>query len=102
VCRAVPTVYAVLGQLPVDADLSSLAYAVVGASPLPSAVRDRFEAHTGVPLCEGYGLTEATCASARKPARSASACPTSASKPFNGEKRRDVFGFRGDGRTRRQ
>ena len=38
---------------------------MVGASPLPAAVRDAFQAHTGVPLLEGYGLTEATCASAR-------------------------------------
>lgn len=61
----VPTVYAVLSQLPVDADISSLRYAMVGASPLPPAVRDGFHAHTGVPLVEGYGLTEATCATAR-------------------------------------
>ena len=38
---------------------------IVGASPLPAAVRDGFQAHTGVTLIEGYGLTEATCASAR-------------------------------------
>ncbi|PBC71070.1 fatty-acyl-CoA synthase [Streptomyces sp. TLI_235] len=62
---AVPTVYAVLAQIPVDADLSTLRFAAVGASPLPAAVRAAFEHHTGVPLCEGYGLTEATCASAR-------------------------------------
>ncbi|MGW4063459.1 acyl-CoA synthetase [Amycolatopsis sp. NPDC004747] len=62
---AVPTVYAVLAQCPVDADISSLRYAMVGASPLPAAVRDGFQAHTGVTLVEGYGLTEATCASAR-------------------------------------
>ncbi len=61
----VPTVYSVLAQIPVDADISSLKFAVVGASPLPPAVRDAFESHTGVGLCEGYGLTEATCASAR-------------------------------------
>jgi len=62
---AVPTVYAVLTQLPVDADISSLRYALVGASALPAAVRRDFESHTGVPLVEGYGLTEATCASVR-------------------------------------
>ena len=28
-------------------------------------MRDGFQAHTGVTLLEGYGLTEATCASAR-------------------------------------
>ncbi|MET8997839.1 acyl-CoA synthetase [Amycolatopsis sp. NPDC004169] len=62
---AVPTVYAVLAQCPVNADISSLRYAMVGASPLPAAVREGFQAHTGVALVEGYGLTEATCASAR-------------------------------------
>jgi fatty-acyl-CoA synthase len=61
----VPTVYAVLAQCPVDADISSLRFAMVGASPLPAAVRDGFQAHTGITLVEGYGLTEATCASAR-------------------------------------
>jgi fatty-acyl-CoA synthase len=61
---AVPTVYTVLAGCPVDADISSLRYAVVGASPLPQAVRDGFEAATGIQLVEGYGLTEATCASA--------------------------------------
>ena len=62
---AVPTVYAVLAGCPVDADISSLRFAMVGASPLPQAVRASFESATGVPLVEGYGLTEATCASAR-------------------------------------
>jgi acyl-CoA synthetase (AMP-forming)/AMP-acid ligase II len=61
---AVPTVYSVLAGCPVDADISSLQYAVVGASPLPQAVRDGFESATGIELVEGYGLTEATCASA--------------------------------------
>ncbi|GAB2552930.1 acyl-CoA synthetase [Nocardia heshunensis] len=62
---AVPTVYAVLAQCPINADITSLRYAMVGASPLPLAVRDNFQLHTGVTLVEGYGLTEATCASAR-------------------------------------
>ncbi|WP_280364122.1 acyl-CoA synthetase [Nocardia wallacei] len=62
---AVPTVYAVLAQCPIDADISTLRYAMVGASPLPPAVRESFQRHTGVTLVEGYGLTEATCATAR-------------------------------------
>jgi fatty-acyl-CoA synthase len=61
----VPTVYNALANIPVDADISSLTLVIVGAAPLPRAVADRWLAHTGVPLCEGYGLTEATCASAR-------------------------------------
>ena len=61
---AVPTVYSVLAGCPVDADIRSLRLAVVGASPLPQAVRNGFESATGVRLVEGYGLTEATCVSA--------------------------------------
>ncbi len=61
---AVPTVYSVLAGCPIDADISSLRFAVVGASPLPQAVRDGFESATGIRLVEGYGLTEATCVSA--------------------------------------
>lgn len=61
---AVPTVYAALADHPVDADISSLRHGIVGASPLPRAVRQRFERDIGVTLVEGYGLTEATCASA--------------------------------------
>jgi fatty-acyl-CoA synthase len=61
----VPTVYAALADIPVDADISSLELPIVGAAPLPPAVGEAFEARTGIALCEGYGLTEGTCASAR-------------------------------------
>ena len=60
---AVPTVYSALTQVPVDADISSLTVPIVGAAPLPSAVREGFARHAGRRLLEGYGLTEATCAS---------------------------------------
>ena len=60
---AVPTVYGTLARLPVDADISSLRLPIVGASPLPSALREGFARRTGARLLEGYGLTEATCAS---------------------------------------
>lgn len=62
---AVPTVYAVLSQVPVDADISVLKYPVVGAAPLPASVAEGFAKHTGAELFEGYGLTEGTCASSR-------------------------------------
>jgi fatty-acyl-CoA synthase len=62
---AVPTVYATLAASPVNANISSLRHAMVGASPLPAAVRAGFETATGVTLIEGYGLTEATCVSVR-------------------------------------
>ena len=60
---AVPTVYGTLAQVPVDADIAALRLPIVGASPLPASVREDFAAHTGRRLLEGYGLTEATCAS---------------------------------------
>ncbi|MFE7032680.1 AMP-binding protein, partial [Streptomyces sp. NPDC057621] len=60
---AVPTVYAYLAAVPVDADIGSLTTAVVGAAPLPDAVRKAFAEATGLELLEGYGLTEGTCAS---------------------------------------
>jgi fatty-acyl-CoA synthase len=59
---AVPTVYGTLAQVPVDADISTLRVPIVGASPLPASVREDFAAHSGRRLLEGYGLTEATCA----------------------------------------
>ena len=59
---AVPTVYGTLAQVPVDADIAALRVPIVGASPLPASVRDAFARHTGRHLLEGYGLTEATCA----------------------------------------
>jgi Acyl-CoA synthetases (AMP-forming)/AMP-acid ligases II len=59
---AVPTVYGTLAQVPVDADISHAAAADRGAAPLPASVREDFAAHTGRRLLEGYGLTEATCA----------------------------------------
>ena len=62
---AVPTVYATLRRSRSTHTSAACALPMVGASPLPAAVRDAFQAHTGVRLLEGYGLTEATCASAR-------------------------------------
>jgi fatty-acyl-CoA synthase len=64
---AVPTVYGALAQAPVDADISSLRIPIVGAAPLPSAVREAFARRAGQRLLEGYGLTEATCASTFSP-----------------------------------
>ena len=62
---AVPTTYSVLAGVPVDADISSLKLTITGAAPLPVAAREAFAACTGLELCSGYGLTEATCASSR-------------------------------------
>lgn len=65
---AVPTVYASLLEVPVaGADVSSLHYAICGAAPMPPEVFRRFEQLTGLRILEGYGLTEATCASCVNP-----------------------------------
>lgn len=64
----VPTVYASLPPIPDGVDISSLRAGAVGAAPLPGKVRTAFEGTAKVPLMEGYGLTEATCATATTPA----------------------------------
>ncbi len=65
---AVPTVYASLPPVGDDVDISSLRAGGVGAAPLPKTVREHFESTAKVPMMEGYGLTEATCATAAMPA----------------------------------
>jgi fatty-acyl-CoA synthase len=65
---AVPTVYDTLAGVPVDADISTLRLPFVGAAPLPAAVCEAFARHTCRRLLEGYGLTEATCATTVTPA----------------------------------
>ena len=57
----VPTAASALMQRPVNADVSSLKYALCGSAPLPVELYKRFEAATGVKILEGYGMTEATC-----------------------------------------
>ncbi|MEX5730000.1 fatty-acyl-CoA synthase [Rhodovulum iodosum] len=63
----VPTAVAALMQRKVDADISTLRYAFSGSAPLPVELYRRFEEATGVTICEGYGLTEATCLVAINP-----------------------------------
>jgi fatty-acyl-CoA synthase len=63
----VPTVYSALPPIPDGVDLSSLVAGAVGAAPLPSRVREQFEASAKVPMVEGYGLTEATCSTTVNP-----------------------------------
>jgi len=57
----VPTAMSALMQRPVNADTSSLRIAFCGSAPLPLELYKKFEAAAGVTICEGYGLTEATC-----------------------------------------
>lgn len=64
----VPTILTTLKERPIDADVSSLQFALVGAAPLSPSLFNQFEADTGVMILEGYGLTEGTCVSAINPA----------------------------------
>jgi long-chain acyl-CoA synthetase len=66
---AVPTIYTVLAALPENArpDTSSLRFGICGAAPASAELLTRFEARYGFPLIEGYGLSEATCASTLNP-----------------------------------
>ncbi len=57
----VPTAMSALMQRKVDADISSMQLGFSGSAPLPLELYRRFEEATGVVICEGYGLTEATC-----------------------------------------
>ena len=57
----VPTAVAALMQRKVDADVSSLRYALCGSAPMPPELFRRFEQATGVKILEGYGMTETTC-----------------------------------------
>lgn len=63
----VPTAAAKLMAQPVDADVSSLRYAISGSAPMPREHFRRFEEATGVRVLEGYGMTEATCLIAINP-----------------------------------
>lgn len=58
---AVPTIYAVLVQLPIEGlDLSSVRCAASGAAPMPVELFNNFAKKTGITVGEGYGLTEST------------------------------------------
>jgi len=61
---AVPTIFMMLDALPADvvADTSSVRLALSGAAPGPPGLADRIRARWGFPVFEGYGLSEATCA----------------------------------------
>ena len=66
---AVPTIYTMLAALPdeVVPDTSSVRFGICGAAPASAELLGRFEARYGFPLIEGYGLSEATCASTINP-----------------------------------
>jgi long-chain acyl-CoA synthetase len=57
----VPSMYVAINNSPElqRVDLTSLRHCFSGAAPLPAEVQERFEAHIGGRLVEGYGMTEA-------------------------------------------
>ncbi|MFJ9963452.1 class I adenylate-forming enzyme family protein [Streptomyces avermitilis] len=66
---AVPAIYSMLAELPdhVRPDTSSVRFAACGAAPMPAALIERFERRYDIPILEGYGLSEGTCASTTNP-----------------------------------
>ena len=111
---AVPTVYATLAQVRVDADISSLRLPIAGAAPLPASVREAFaDAHRAPPAGrlrpDGGDLRQHLDQAGRGTARLGRprpARPARQSRPDR--RRRDVGGLRpgpgrraGDRRPRR-
>ncbi len=66
---AVPAVYQILLTDPSSQkyDLSSLQFGICGAAPLTQETMHKFQDTFGIPIVEGYGLTEATCVSTINP-----------------------------------
>ncbi|MET8871305.1 AMP-binding protein [Nocardia sp. NPDC004604] len=66
---AVPTMYTMLADLPADVrpDTSAVRFAVCGAAPASVELLDKFESRYGIPIVEGYGLSEGSCASTVNP-----------------------------------
>src|SRR5689334_13220216 len=58
---AVPTIYALLTSRPgAPPDTRSLRFVICGAAPMPRQLIGEFEERFGVPVVEGYGLSECT------------------------------------------
>jgi long-chain acyl-CoA synthetase len=56
---AIPSMYRVLAASEGDFNVSSVRFPISGGEPLPIAIAEAFEKRFGVPICEGYGQTEA-------------------------------------------
>lgn len=66
---AVPAIFARLAEVPLERipRMPSLRVAICGAAPASGELLALSEERLGIPVLEGYGLTEATCASACNP-----------------------------------
>ena len=64
----VPTILATLGNLPVDADISSVRVAYTGGSPLPNELAAQFERKLNIPVRNILGMTESAGLVAIEPA----------------------------------
>jgi acyl-CoA synthetase (AMP-forming)/AMP-acid ligase II len=66
---AVPTIYTMLCGLPAGAkpETSSVRFAVCGAAPASVELLEAFESRYDIPIIEGYGLSEGSCASTVNP-----------------------------------
>jgi acyl-CoA synthetase (AMP-forming)/AMP-acid ligase II len=65
---AVPTIYALLVSRPgAQPDTRSLRFVICGAAPMPALLIGEFEDRFGVPVVEGYGLSECTVACTLNP-----------------------------------
>lgn len=72
---AVPTMYSLLADRgPTGHDLSSIRFVICGAAPMPAGLIATFESAFGLPVVEGYGLSEFTVAATINP-------PTGQRKP---------------------
>src|SRR5258708_35146032 len=66
---ALPMIYTMLWGLPASMkrDTSSVRFAVCGAAPASVELLEAFESRYGIPIIEGYGLSEGSCASTVNP-----------------------------------
>jgi long-chain acyl-CoA synthetase len=65
---AVPTIYALLtSRSGAQPDTRSLRFVICGAAPMPRQLIGEFEERFGVPVVEGYGLSECTVACTLNP-----------------------------------
>ena len=65
----VPTIYKAIADHPKLStfDLSSLKTCISGGAALPEKIKNLFEKNVGIPLCEGYGLSECSPVAAVSP-----------------------------------